>query len=117
MRRRIVLTLHIWQEDGVWLGECVELGTIAITDENTQDVLLEALAEQVVLTVKALDAAGNLEQTLAESGVRVEWEEEPAQWKPLLSRTVEAKPKSQVGTLEWFWPEGASAIPSLPAVV
>ena len=36
IRRKIVLTLHIWQEDDVWIGECVGLGTVAVTDANTK---------------------------------------------------------------------------------
>lgn len=104
MRRKIVFTLHIWQEEGVWIGECVELETIAVTDENTKESVLDALKEQVVLTVKTFAATGILSEALAKRDVTViDVEDQPQHWvASTLSKTVEPRPQSQLGILEWF---------------
>ena len=120
IRRKIVLTLHIWQEDGVWLGECVEFGTVAVTDANTEEAVKTALVEQVILTVKACDTAGELERFLDERHVPVHLDEASAsqQWStPVFSRPVKAKPQSQLSILEWPWGADASAAAYSPVAV
>ena len=50
MAEKVVLTLHVWQEDDHWIGECVELGTI--TDACSPEAVLDELVELVMLTVE-----------------------------------------------------------------
>ena len=83
MRRKIVLTLHLWREEGQWLGECAELGT-ATFGSSTEEVL-EELKDLVLLHVKTMAVAGQLETILAERGVTVYEEDEGPEASVLVS--------------------------------
>lgn len=76
MAEKVVLTLHVWQEDDHWIGECVELGTI--TDAYSPEAVLDELVELVMLTVEALGDTGERERVFAERGVTVYRDEPPA---------------------------------------
>ena len=83
MRRKIVLTLRLWREDDQWLGECAELGT-ATFGTSTEEVR-EELKDLVLLHVKTMAAAGQLETVLAERGVTVYEEDESPETSVLVS--------------------------------
>ena len=66
---KVALTLQFWQEDGVWVGECVELGTA--TDAETPDILLNTLPSLVTLHLNGLEDIGEREQVFRERGIMV----------------------------------------------
>ena len=76
MSEKVVLTLHVWQEDDYWMGECIELGTI--TDACSPEAAFQELIDLVLLTVEGLEAAGERERVFAERGVTVYRDQPPA---------------------------------------
>ena len=65
----VALTLQFWREDGVWIGECVELGTA--TDAEALETLLNTLPELVTIHLNGLEDIGEREQVFREYGIMV----------------------------------------------
>ena len=64
----VVLTLEFEEEDGRWVGWCVELGTA--TDGPTLKQVREELIELVRLHLNALEDTGECDRFLKEQSVK-----------------------------------------------
>ena len=91
MAETVALTLHVWQEEDYWAGECIELGTA--TDGPSAEAVLDELGDLVVLTVEALGDAGERERVFAERGITV-YRDKPPTLLPVPS--VPARQQSRV---------------------
>ena len=65
----VVMTLEVRQEKDYWFGQCIELGTA--TDGPTAEAVFEKLSELVILTLHALDDAGQRERVFRERNIPI----------------------------------------------
>ncbi len=67
-RSLIILTLDLTQEDNVWIGTCVELGTSAYAD--TLDDLRGEIADAIGLQLNEAIRLGFIDEYIQERNVR-----------------------------------------------
>lgn len=60
----VILTFELQEEDGRWLGECIELGTAAFA--NSLPEVRKELMEAVLLQLNEMEALGFVESFLRE---------------------------------------------------
>lgn len=65
----ILLTCRVFEEDGLYVGECVELGVSSFG--NTVGEALDALAEATTLYMNTLEAEGQVNRVLKERGLKI----------------------------------------------
>jgi len=65
----VVLTLVFHEEEGKWVGECEELGTV--TQANTLDEAQEVLKELVIDHLNTLEEVGERENFFSEHGIKL----------------------------------------------
>ena len=71
MRREgyIIVTVEFLQEDGQWVGRCLELGTATCAD--TLDEVHEAMIEALELHLNALEETGERARFFRKHGIRI----------------------------------------------
>ncbi len=67
----IVLTGVAEEEDGQFVSYCLELGTASCGDTISE--ALDNLGEAIELHLEGLEEVGELERTLRERNIRVDW--------------------------------------------
>ena len=69
-RSLIILTLDLTQEDNVWAGTCVELGTSAYAYADTLDDLRGEIADAIGLQLNEAIRLGFIDEYIQERNVR-----------------------------------------------
>ena len=89
--RYITLTFNIWEEDGMFAGECLELGTATCGDAFSQ--VRERLFDAIELHVSTLEEIGERPRVFREKGITC----------PVIGISVNRKKEECLTNLDKWW--------------